>query len=220
MKLIISFLLFAFSTTLVFASDDMITFKRGLDNDLYKIINTNNSEGVKKLIAAGADVNAVDRYRVTTPLIAASAKGFINIVKILIDNGANVNKYVTLGLTPLMSASGNGHLDVVRLLVEKGAKPDFAIKYKETALMHASLKGHLPVVKYLIKRGADPNLQNVEGVTALMFAVQNRKNFEVVKYLVEHGADLNKNSNRGGTALSWAGRDDEISDFLKNRGAK
>ena len=50
----------------------------------------------------------------------ACAGGFLDVVKILLDNGANIN----LGQsTPLMEASQEGHIELVPYLIEKGRMP-------------------------------------------------------------------------------------------------
>jgi ankyrin repeat protein len=57
-----------------------------------------------------------------TPLFIASQYGYKNIVEVLVENGADVNKMNNDGKTPLMVASENGNKDVVEVLVKKGAK--------------------------------------------------------------------------------------------------
>ena len=54
-----------------------------------------------------------------TPLIIASQKGKINVVKLLLAAGAGVNQTKTNGMTPLWAASGNGCTEIVRLLLEQ-----------------------------------------------------------------------------------------------------
>ena len=56
-----------------------------------------------------------------TPLYSAANKGYLEIVKLLIENGADINKSNNDGWTPLYSAADKGHLEVVKLLIENGA---------------------------------------------------------------------------------------------------
>jgi len=80
-----------------------------------------DSEAVKLLLAAGADVNAANNSG-ATPLIMASQKGNAEAVKLLLAAGANVNYVAPNGATPLSIASEQGHADVVQLLKAAGAK--------------------------------------------------------------------------------------------------
>jgi hypothetical protein len=90
-------------------------------------------ELVKLLLAHGADPHIISSDRETT-LMAACGTGFINgyhrlrppaerleVVKLLIDLGEDVNAADSYGITPLMVASNLGDLNVVKYLVEKGA---------------------------------------------------------------------------------------------------
>ena len=57
----------------------------------------------------------------------AAWKGHTDIVKLLIENGADVNEKNALGWTPLGSAAYFGYTDVVKLLIEKGADIDVSL---------------------------------------------------------------------------------------------
>ena len=86
------------------------------------------------LLARGADINAHAIISTSgqgvdyTPLMWAVRRGWDDIVRFLIEKGADVNLADEKGITPLMTAatSGNGErfISIVRLLVEAGADPD------------------------------------------------------------------------------------------------
>ena len=82
-----------------------------------------------------------------------------DVVKLLLEKGANVNKDNGRGMTTLMFAATHGHLDVVRLLLGKGANVDLANVDGMTALMKAAMNFHGNVARLLLENGADPDDQ-------------------------------------------------------------
>jgi ankyrin repeat protein len=68
----------------------------------------------------GADVNKSDNSG-WTPLCSAADRGYLEIVKLLIENGGDINKSNNDGFTPLYSAAYKGHLEIVRLLIKNDA---------------------------------------------------------------------------------------------------
>ena len=75
---------------------------------------------VKRLIDAGADVNAQTNEG-TTALMYASAAGRTEIAELLIEEGTDVNAQTKGGVTALMFASMMGETEAAQLLIETGA---------------------------------------------------------------------------------------------------
>jgi uncharacterized protein len=111
-----------------------------------------------RLLAAGVDINARDRYGQTALMIAAH-KGKSGVVRFLLKYGAGLDYTAKYGLSALMLAVIGGHADIVRALVEAGADltirgtgaPGFAGK---TALELATAQGHFDMAALL--RGSSP----------------------------------------------------------------
>jgi ankyrin repeat protein len=80
------------------------------------------------------DPNYIDGYY-RTALQAACTVGNFLVVKLLLENGADVTVANNNRLTPLNSASNNGHAEMVKLLLEKGA--DVTVTRRSTNLYHA-----------------------------------------------------------------------------------
>ncbi|OTA67298.1 ankyrin [Hypoxylon sp. EC38] len=118
-----------------------------------------------RLLDAGCDINGVvatyDRHlqrNNLTPLLVAIETGNNDLVKFLIDRGADVNKDAAYGIrqTPLQAAAKKGRLDIVELLLRNGAdingKP--AMFSGGTALQCAAMGGNCNIAVLLLEQGA------------------------------------------------------------------
>ena len=123
-------------------------------------------------------------------LISAAQKGDIDIVRILLDNGANINFINNHGRTVLMLASIEGYLNIVNLLLDMGALINLQNNYGITALMFASIYGNTDIVKLLLDNGANIDIVNNEGNTALRWA-SRRGYTDIVEILNRHRAYSN-----------------------------
>ena len=180
---------------------------------------------VKILLGYGADIEARGTLKIgneviegCTPLWAAASFGRLDVVKLLIEQNADVDGRTLTGSTPLRTAAFNGHLDVVRCLVESGADVNARNDYESTPLMAACYYGHVSVVTYLINKGAFMDLQYQDsGNTALHDAVK-RGYLEMVSQLLSRGASQLPN-NQGLTPLLHACdlRSIEMVEYLINR---
>src|ERR1035438_406141 len=86
---------------------------------------------VNRLLAAGAHLDAADRFG-QTALLAAVQNNRTNIVKLLIKRGADLNGVDGAALT---LAADQGSLDIARLLLRKGANPENKDGAGDTALL-------------------------------------------------------------------------------------
>ena len=109
---------------------------------------------VRRLAAAGADVNARDHWTGSTPLIAASTAGKLEVVKALLTlPGIRIDDSGLDGRSALSWASGNGHIDVVEHLIGAGARLAFVDASFRSNVHHAAIAGHANVVECLLKHG-------------------------------------------------------------------
>ena len=129
------------------------------------------------LIAKGADVNVQCDSGGTTPIYFAAMGGSLELVKLLVANGAQIP---TTGYTPLHAAAG-GHF-VSREDVEKRRKA---------------------LVEFFLAKGVDVNTKGVDQVTPLHRAARVASK-EVVELLIEKGAGVNARDKRGYTPLHSA----------------
>ena len=117
-----------------------------------------------------------------TSLYLVVEEGKLDVVKFLIEKGANVNAKCKNDYTPLCIAAEKGKLDVVKFLIEKGANVDKKNKNGWTPLHVAAKEGILDVVKYLTENGANINAKTNDDKTPLYIAAKNGHS-EVVDYL-------------------------------------
>lgn len=148
-----------------------------------------------------------------TPLALAAALNKVDLVDVLLANGANVNAtFASLNTTALMTSAFHGHVDVVRLLLDSGANVRALDRQQSTALGYCfGGTRNLEVVDLLLRAGVDVNQKNMLGMNALLL-VSGYGNDQLVKMILDVGADPNATNDFGHTALHLAvvGQRDQI----------
>ncbi|XP_074649894.1 protein fem-1 homolog C-like [Tubulanus polymorphus] len=127
------------------------------------------------------------------PLWCAAAAGHLQIVKLLVGHGSDVNKTTYTNSTPLRAACFDGHYDVVRYLIQNDADIEIANRHGHTCLMISCYKGHNKIVKYLLELKANVDRKSAKGNTALHDCAESGS-LEILKLLIEHNAVMTKDS--------------------------
>ncbi len=186
---------------------------------LHWAVRQNDVELVERMLRAGADVNAANRYGVT-PLQLAAVNGDAKLLERLLDAGGDANAAGTDGETLLMTVARGGHVEAARLLIERGAEVDAREAWHgQTALMWAAAQGHPAMLRELIAHGADVNARSNHeqwerqvtseprdkwlppgGLTPLLFAARENC-LACLPVLVEAGADVNATTPDGISAV-------------------
>jgi ankyrin repeat protein len=173
-------------------------------SDLTEALKLRDVAQVRSLLAAGADVN--EKVRGDYPLNVAALFGPAEMVTILLEVGADLEKPGRDGLRPLHNAVALGRRDVVALLIQRGAVVDARDRLGRTPLYSfaASGGGDIDIAKMLLAAGADPGSEEDEfHVTALDNAVETG-NLELVALLIAAHADVNHRNVDGWSTLHFA----------------
>ena len=136
------------------------------------------------------EVNALKGDFSSPVLWVASLQGHMGIVKLLLENGANVNTEEGASHKNVLQAASDGIHDsagVVKLLVEYGADVNAKAGVYGKALAVASNRGHEGIVKVLIEAGADVNPRTGNSTPLCLAAAGGHEG--VVKLLLENGAN-------------------------------
>jgi ankyrin len=184
---------------------------------LHWAVRANDLDAAQRLLKAGANPDAANRYGIT-PLSLAAENSSAPLIQALLQAGAQPSGAI------LMTAARAGNAEVVRMLIARGAGANAREDtLGETALMWAAAENHPEAVRALIEHGADVNARSdklvypkdrfgLEGVTtilprgnwtALMYAARQGA-LESARTLAEMGADLNLVDSDGTTALELA----------------
>ena len=161
---------------------------------------------------------------VDNPLLDAARRGEVEVVRSLLDGGADVNAARGDGLTALHAAAERGHLDVAKLLISAGAELDAGTRIGRYTPLHlAGRGGHGRVVGALVEAGADVNATTSNtGVTPVHLAAAAVGGETSVATLLDHGADVNaREASSGQTPLMFAAAYDRSAAvrMLLSRGA-
>ena len=157
---------------------------------------------VKVLLRYEANIEARGTIKINgeviqdcTALWVAAGKRHFDVVRLLIEQNAEVDGRTSSNSTPLRAAAFNGHLNIVRCLVENGADVNARNNFNSTPLMLTCHNGHLDVASYLVKHGANINIQDNAGQSCLHYA-SKRGDVQLVCELLALGAKQTQNLNR------------------------
>lgn len=175
----------------------------------------------KRLLAAGADVNARNDSGWTALKIAVLRRKQ-EIIKVLLGAGADTTVKDERGNSLLIDAATLGDIALVNHFAAAGVDINAGNKDGWTALVYVACGSDTEMLKALIAAGADANQKDKEGKTPLMWAAASGS-IRSVKELISIGVDVNAIDKNEKSALDYAAEakenSAEIVRLLKGAGA-
>ncbi len=158
--------------------------------DLEIINNQYSDEQIKEEIKTNPDFLSKNIQEGNTILHFALDSKRFELVRFLIDKGADINRKATGNITPLMYPCLYGDKALFDYFISKGALIGDTLATENPILNFAVLGGNVEIADLLIKKGFNVNSFSVSGWTPLCRAVWAQKP-EMVEFLLNHGADIN-----------------------------
>lgn len=172
-------------------------------NPLSIAVRNNDIKLVERLLAVpGIKLDIpLEAFGEVTNVMQAAYYGYIEVLKKLIQAGANLNLQSKKGETALLLAVKRNRPEIVQILIDARADLNLTNQHGMTALMLAIENTEL--LNKLIQAGANLNLQSDRGATALLYALEDKKT-ESVQILIDAGADVTLPDIYGLTPLMMA----------------
>lgn len=184
---------------------------------------------VRRLLEAGAPMESrgdTPYSRNATPVLAATQGNHVEVVRLLIARGANVNAQDDQQDSAFLLASASGYLEIVRATLAAGADLSSTNRYGGSALIPACHHGHVKTVRLLLGTAIAVDHVNKLGWTALLEAVilgdGGPAHSEIVRLLLAAKANVNLPDGQGVTPLqhALARRQTRVAELLRAAGGR
>ena len=170
--------------------------------ELHVALRCNKRKEAIALLNSGIPVNKEGK-RGDRAIHAAISSGNKELIKEIIDRGAQLETWGMHKRTPLIKAAAKGDSEMVKMLIDAGANINGRSDFGSTALLQATEAGHLSVVKLLLRHGADVALADKNQRTPIHGAV-DRLRPEVLKVFLNRDDCILKQDSLGWNLLHRA----------------
>ncbi len=144
----------------------------GCGDSLHDIAATGDLNQVRALLARNPKALESRDKMQKTPVYFAITYDRVDVLKFLIEQGADVNVRDKTGLTPLHVATFMSRPACADALIKAGAKIDAVDDFGDTPLHSGAIHGMTGMIGFLVRRGADLHAVNSQGETPLDLAVK------------------------------------------------
>jgi ankyrin repeat protein len=156
-----------------------------------------NTEVLKQLLRAGADVNRKETSNERSALHSAALKGHLDCIDLLLKAGADTTAVDLLGYSPIQLARRENKTEACKMI------GDFVQEKLNNELLYAAKHRKGDRMRQLLAAGASPNSADIRGTTALIWTA-NRGFYDGVCELLNAKAEVNAANIQGSTALTEA----------------
>ena len=180
-------------------------------DELMNAVSKGDMKALEKLIKDDTDLNK--QYDNITPLGLAAARNDKEMVKFLVEKGADINLEDGYGYTPLIIAMKYRNIGLAKDIID--LKPDLnaiCSATGDTPLTYLAREVWFgtDLCYYMIKNGADVNKKNDNGDTPLIVAVENVVgSYGMLGVIINMGADYNIKNKEGQTAIDIVIEEDD-----------
>ena len=158
-------------------------------------------------------------YNDKTLLYHAVKRGYIDLVKNIVERGVDINKSLSTTERPkcALKTAVRRNDEIIKYLLEKGANPN-GIPYEgKITPLGKAIRSNSQVVSLLLEKGADPNIHYGVNKTTAFIEAASCADQTILEQLLNKGADINAENSQGRTALFFANNISTLT-FLLDRG--
>lgn len=184
-----------------------------MDLDLLGALKRNKISAARALLASGADPEESNDQSTDFPLKVAAERNILEMVPLLLEAGAELNRPGYNGITPLAAACLKGHLKIVKILAAAGADFQLGDDFGHSPLFWAVVGAHLALVEWLVEHGAsfsELGLQNESPMYRSVSGLSKPDSPKILKYFLSQGADPNHCGPNGTSLLMAAALDGNL----------
>ena len=171
-------------------------------------VNNGDIEIAKLLLENKAKIKGELLIAIKSPIVESR----INMMKLLIDNKANINYTDENGFNPLNIAIETGNMELTKFLITNGANVDSLMRDGVSLIGYAIAQNNMDLLQILIENGANVNNTNGDSWTDTPLKTASRLGLDnVVRILLSRNVDINAVDMNGNTALHTAALNSQLS---------